>query len=61
VRVDSPEIVRLLAETGARVTDESIVHIPQRAVEWALRVPPHGTHPCRGESWRSDPTGRRWC
>jgi len=37
VRVDNQDIIRLLQDAGATVTDENVVHIPTNLVEWALR------------------------
>jgi trimethylamine--corrinoid protein Co-methyltransferase len=40
VRVDDPEIRRLLQEAGATATGENVVHIPERLVRWAIQQSP---------------------
>jgi trimethylamine--corrinoid protein Co-methyltransferase len=40
VRVDDPDVVALLQEAGATVTDENVVHIPDTLVEWAVGKAP---------------------
>ncbi len=40
VRVDDPDVVKLLADAGAVVKDSTVVRIPQRLVEWALTQAP---------------------
>lgn len=40
VRVDDPDIVRVLQEAGAMITDGNVAHIPERLVEWALAQAP---------------------
>ena len=40
VRVDDPELVGLLTNAGASVSDTNVVHIPDELVDWALRQAP---------------------
>ncbi len=40
VRVDDPDVVRLLLDAGATVTHENVVHLPEKLVKWALRQAP---------------------
>ncbi len=53
VRVDDPEIVRLMQGAGATVDPENRVHIPADLVKWALGQAPH-------ELKIADRTGRLW-
>jgi len=54
VRVDDPDIVRLMQEAGAIVMDDSIVCIPAELVEWAVEqcpsVAPYADR--NGNSWK---------
>lgn len=40
VRVDDPQIVRLMQDAGASVTGGNVVHIPRELAEWAVRETP---------------------
>jgi len=57
VRVDDPEILRLVQGSGATVTDGNVVHIPQQLVEWALREAPRTLRIAdrRGNLWELGP------
>lgn len=59
VRVDDPDIVRLLQEAGATVTNENVVHIPERLVEWALEQAPKTVRIAdrAGNLWELKPGG----
>jgi trimethylamine---corrinoid protein Co-methyltransferase len=59
VRVDDPEIVRLLQDAGATVSSETVVHIPRSLVEWALKQAPRTLRIAdrRGNLWELGPDG----
>lgn len=59
VRVDSPEIVRLLLDAGATAAGENAVRIPPTLVEWALRRAPRTARIAdrRGNLWEIGPGG----
>lgn len=59
VRVDSPEIVRLLLDAGATAAGENAVRIPPALVEWALRQAPRTARIAdrRGNLWEIGPGG----
>jgi trimethylamine--corrinoid protein Co-methyltransferase len=59
VRVDEPDIVRLMQEAGATVTDGCVVHIPERLVKWALQQAPRTLRIAdrRGNLWTLGPQG----
>ena len=40
VRVDDPEIVKMMQDAGATVVGENIVRIPEQLVRWALEKTP---------------------
>ena len=57
VRVDDPEIVRLLQGAGATVENENRVHIPADLVKWALGRAPHQVKVAdrKGHVWQLSP------
>jgi trimethylamine--corrinoid protein Co-methyltransferase len=59
VRVDDPDIVRLMQEAGATVTDGCVVHIPESLVKWALDRAPRTLRIAdrRGNLWTLGPQG----
>lgn len=59
VRVDDPEIVRLMQNAGATLDSENRVHIPARLVEWALHQAPRQVKIANrnGHLWELGPEG----
>ncbi len=59
VRVDDPDIVKLLQDAGAAVTGDNIVHIPQTLVEWAIAQAPKTIRIAdrAGRTWELGPGG----
>ncbi|MBZ5544605.1 MAG: trimethylamine methyltransferase family protein, partial [Acidobacteriia bacterium] len=59
VRVDDPDVVRLLEEAGATVTQENVVRIPEHLVERAIRQAPHVVRIAdrNGNLWKLSPEG----
>ena len=59
VRVDEPDIVRLMQEAGATLAGENTVHIPERLVKWALQQSPRTLRIAdrRGNLWTLGPQG----
>jgi len=59
VRVDEPDIVRLMQEAGATLAGENTVHIPERLVKWALQQAPRTLRIAdrRGNLWTLGPQG----
>ncbi|MGO8790417.1 MAG: trimethylamine methyltransferase family protein [Terriglobia bacterium] len=59
VRVDDPEIVRLMKDAGATVDAENRVHIPPSLVEWALQQAPRQVRIAdrNGHLWQLGPEG----
>ena len=59
VRVDDPDVVRLLKEAGATVTQENVVRIPEHLVEWAIRQAPRVVRIAdrNGNLWNLSPEG----
>ena len=59
VRVDDPDVVRLLLEAGATVTHENVVHIPEKLVEWGIRQAPRIVRIAdrSGNLWELSPEG----
>jgi trimethylamine--corrinoid protein Co-methyltransferase len=60
VRVDDPDIVRLMQEAGGTVTNENVVHIPEHLVQWALKQSPRTLRIAdrNGNLWELNPGGR---
>jgi len=59
VRVDDPDIVGLMQEAGATVTDGCVVHIPEGLVKWGLDRAPRTLRIAdrRGNLWTLGPQG----
>jgi trimethylamine--corrinoid protein Co-methyltransferase len=59
VRVDDPDIMRLLQEAGATATAENVVRIPDKLVEWATRQAPRIVRIAdrNGNLWELSPEG----
>ena len=59
VRVDDPEIIKMLQEAGATVDAEKRVHIPVSLVEWAVQQAPRQIRIAdrKGGLWQLGPEG----
>jgi len=59
VRVDTPEIARMMQDAGATQDSEGRVHIPARLVEWALEQAPRQLRIAdrQGHLWQLGPQG----